>query len=219
MRVFITGTGTGVGKTHFSCALARAATERGLRCAAVKPLETGCAPTAEDAHALAQACGRPELATLPGLYRAERPLAPHAATLMGEPALELDRVIDATQRAIADADVALVEGAGGILVPLDADHTIADLVLRLDMAVLMVARDGLGVLSSALTAVEAARRRHIDVRALVLAQHGPEDISQETNREILASRLDCPVWSYSSDASDILTRMRPHSNAASPVMS
>lgn len=208
MRYFITGTGTGVGKTHFTCALARAATRAGLRCAAVKPLETGCDPDALDAHALADACGQPGLATLPGLYRAVRPLAPHAATMMGEAPLDLDGVLRRTRAAIDGADLGLVEGAGGILVPLDADKTIADLVLALAMPALLVARDGLGVLSSTLTAVEAAERRGIQIAAVILAEHGPADISQRTNRAILEARLACPVWSFSDDAGPILTRMR-----------
>ncbi|MFK7986266.1 MAG: dethiobiotin synthase [Sandaracinaceae bacterium] len=217
MHFFITGTGTGVGKTYFTCALAGAAVREGLRCAAVKPMETGCEPDALDAMALAHACGHPELAAHPGVYRARQPLAPHAATLMGEPALELEEVVQATQAAIADADLGLVEGAGGILVPLDPERTIADMILLLAMPILLVARDGLGVLSSTLTAVEAAERRGIDVTAVVLSQHGEQDLSQKTNAAILEQRLRCPVWTFSDDASAILSRL--YSNAASPVMS
>ncbi len=208
MRVFITGTGTGVGKTYFTCALARAACAAGMRCAAVKPMETDCVPDPADAEALAMACDRPELATLPGLYRAVHPLCPRGATLMGEAPLDLPEVLRTTRDAIQDVDLALVEGAGGILVPIDADHTIADLIRALEMPALIVARDGLGVLSSTLTAVEAAERRGIAVMAVVLAHHGPDDISQQTNRAILEEWLDCPVWPFSDDAGPILTRMR-----------
>lgn len=209
MNYFITGTGTGVGKTHFTCALARAATHAGLRCAAVKPMETGCSPHAEDANALAHACSRPELATHPGFYRARRPLAPYAATLMGEPPLALESLIAATVDALDGSDFGLVEGAGGILVPLDAERTVADLIDALELPTLIVARDGLGVLSSTLTAVEAATRRGLPITAVVLSQHGPADVSQQTNHEILERYLPCPVWTYRDDAGAILTRMRP----------
>ncbi|MDD9934512.1 MAG: dethiobiotin synthase, partial [Myxococcales bacterium] len=76
---FVTGVGTGVGKTYISRGLTRALADSGRSVAAIKPLETGVAPDPLDARALARACGRPELATAPGLYRVAPPLAPHAA--------------------------------------------------------------------------------------------------------------------------------------------
>ncbi|HJL19243.1 MAG TPA: dethiobiotin synthase [Sandaracinaceae bacterium LLY-WYZ-13_1] len=198
-RLFVTATGTEVGKTWLTRGLAAALRARGRRVAAIKPLETGCRPDPSDALALAEACGRPELANAPGLYRAERPLAPYAANLAGESAPDLDALVDATRALADDAEVALVEGAGGLLVPLDATRTIADLVAALGTPVVLVARDRLGVLSHTLTAFESAERRGIDVRAVVLScspEASDEDPSPRSNRRILAERLPTPVLPY-----------------------
>lgn len=201
--LFVTGTGTDVGKTVLTCALARALRPRQV--VAIKPIETGCAPGGPaDARALAEACGRAELADLDGLYRADPPLAPYAATLGGAPPIDLARVIVTTRAAIADTDVALVEGAGGLLVPLDRARTIADLAQALALPLLIVARDGLGVLSDVLAVVEAAERRALPIAAVVLARHGADDPSRATNHAILAERLRHPVRPFDADPTALL---------------
>src|SRR5690606_10550232 len=121
-RFFVSAAATGAGKTVVTASLAAAARARGLATRALKPAETGCVDgIAADALALAEATGFPGDAHLPGLHRGLLPLAPFAATLEGEPApppIEaLARVID---EASAEADLVLIEGAGGLLVPYDA---------------------------------------------------------------------------------------------------
>lgn len=190
--LFITATGTGVGKTFVTRGLATALRQRGHTVAAIKPLETGCAPDPVDARLLARACDRTELASAPGLYRVPPPLAPYAATLGGLPAPPTPDRLAATVRALAlDSDITLVEGAGGLLVPLDREHTMADLARALGLPILLVADDGLGVLSFTLTAAEAARARGLDVAAVALVRREASlpDPSRETNARILAERL------------------------------
>lgn len=201
--LFVTGTGTHVGKTVLTAALARALRPRDV--VALKPIETGCFPDGPaDARALAEACDRPALADLDGLYRAGPPLAPYAATLGGAPAIDLARVLATTRAAIADADVALVEGAGGLLVPLDREHSIADLAAALALPLLIVARDGLGVLSDVLAVVEAADRRALPIAAVILARHGAGDPSRATNHAVLAERLPYPVRTFEADPAPLL---------------
>jgi 8-amino-7-oxononanoate synthase len=189
---FITGTGTGVGKTVVAVALARALAER-APLTAIKPFETGCTPEPLDAIALAAAARRPDLAHAPGLYRAAAPLAPWAATLEGEPPLPFDAIV-ARVRELAGTQCVLVEGAGGLLVPLSSDRTIADFAAALALPLLVVARDELGVLSRVLETVEAAERRALTVAAVVLNRGaGDPDRSRATNREILQARLRVPI--------------------------
>lgn len=87
------------------------------------------------------------------------------------------------------ADYTIVEGAGGVLVPIDREHTIADLVGLLDLQTVLVARNSLGVLSYTLTALEALRKRNISVRAIVLndvdRDHN-QDLSRNSNADVLA---------------------------------
>jgi len=195
-RLFVTATGTGVGKTFVTRGLARALASRGSRVAALKPLETGCVGGhAEDATALGRAARRPELANAAGFYRATIPAAPYAASLGGDPAVPTtDDLIRAVRDASADATHVLIEGAGGLLVPLDPTRTTADLIRALDAPALVVAPDVLGVLSHVLTLTYAAHAHAIPLAGIVLSQHGPGDASRATNARILAERLPLPVF-------------------------
>ncbi len=198
--VFITATGTGVGKTWFGCALTRAIAARGTRIAAIKPLETGVDPRAQDAEALAEACGRSTLANAPGLYRAREPLAPYAVQKRGGPAVgSLEVLASRIEELASEADFALVEGAGGVLVPLDETQTIADLAKLVGLPAIVVARNELGVLSYTLTAVASLRQHEVPVCAVVLNQVDRrdlnDDLSLESNHELLADYLpDIPVF-------------------------
>lgn len=195
MKLFVTGTGTGVGKTWVTTALVQSLRSRGRSVSAVKPIETGCEPTAQDARQLAEACGRTDLADHEGFHRGTAPLAPWAAEMGGEPGVGTTAILAAAVRAAtAEADDAIAEGAGGPLVPIDATRDVADLMAALGWPVLLVGLDGLGTLSHTLTAHESLRARGLAVRAVVLTRQG-EELSQGTNRAILEQRLPCPVWS------------------------
>lgn len=190
---FITATGTGVGKTWLASALAAACVQRGKRVAAIKPIETGVDQEPLDALQLARACNNEELAYAPGLYRAREPLAPYAIEKRGGPALGSLRALAKRVRELgADADYTIVEGAGGVLVPLDREHTIADFAAQLDLQTVLVARNALGVLSYTLTAVEALRKRNVSVRAIVLNhvdRSQQADLSRTSNADVLSDYL------------------------------
>jgi dethiobiotin synthetase len=195
--VFVTATGTGCGKTWFSRGVARALRSRGLRVAALKPLETGVGPEGPlDAIALARAAGDERLAHDDAFLRLAPPTSPLAATMaLGLVPPTVDSLARALRRRAEGHDVVLIEGAGGLLVPLDASATMAELALALTLPVVLVARDALGTLSHVLTAMESAERRRLEIRAVVLTR-GPwsaGDVSVETNAEILRRRLSAPV--------------------------
>ena len=188
MRVFVTGTGTGVGKTVVARGLARAFARRG-RTHAFKPYETGVASIAEDARALAWAAESPQDADVVGFYRCGPPLSPHGAEFEGVTkalgATAMKRVI---LNAAGDRPHLLVEGAGGLLVPLSARETFADLGVALAWPVVIVAPNRLGVLSDVLATHEAATRRDLVVAAIVLSQPATTDLSQRTNQRVLEAR-------------------------------
>jgi dethiobiotin synthetase len=190
---FITATGTGVGKTWLASALTTACIQRGKKVAAIKPIETGVDPDPGDALELARACNDPSLANAEGLYRAKDPLAPYAIEKRGGPPVGSLRALTKRVRELArDADYTIVEGVGGVLVPLDRERTIADFAAQLDLQTVLVARNALGVLSYTLTAVEALRKRHVSVRAIVLNhvdRHRKEDLSRTSNAAVLADYL------------------------------
>ena len=197
--LFVTGTGTGVGKTWFSVALIEAWLAQGHSVLAVKPFETGCDPDPLDAIALARACRMPHLVSLEGFYRARLPVAPWAATKAGEPAPDLDAIalrVDEIERVTVPDNRpqrVLVEGAGGPLVPLTAELDIADWAVGKFDSVVLVAADQLGVQSHTFTAVESLAKRNLPLKAVVLNATEDSDPSQDSNHQILAARLDVPV--------------------------
>jgi dethiobiotin synthetase len=203
--LFVTATGTGCGKTWVSRGLLRALRRRELRVAGLKPLETGVDREPLDALALARAADRPGLANLPGLVRARSPVSPLAATLSGElPPIDLSALVATLRHAASDSDVALAEGAGGLLVPLTPEATTAELAAELGWPLVLIARDALGTLSHTLSALESAARRDLPVAAVVLTR-GPwseRDPSVDTNAEILRARTHAPVCVFPSTRDD-----------------
>ncbi|NQE64993.1 dethiobiotin synthase [Caulobacter sp. RHG1] len=173
--LFVAGTGTDLGKTHIACALLRAVRARGLRADAFKPVVSGfdpAEPEASDPARLAAALGRPDAWAdiSPRRYRA--PLAPNlAARLEGETLAMADLVGDCQAwLETCDADLALVEGAGGVMSPMTDDATNLDLMTALNLPVLLVAGSYLGTASHLLTALEVLRARGLTVAAIVVSE-------------------------------------------------
>ncbi|MFT7621013.1 MAG: dethiobiotin synthetase, partial [Myxococcota bacterium] len=142
----VTGTDTGVGKTHMSCGLARLARKQWPGALALKPIESGApgavpGPT-EDGVQLAEATGqaKPRAA----LIRLSAPIAPPDAADREGVSLDFDGLCDRVAALASDADWTLVEGAGGLLSPLTWHHSTLDLALRLKADVVVVAADVLG---------------------------------------------------------------------------
>lgn len=189
MIVLVTATGTDAGKTTLTRGLARAARGRGIDVVGIKPFETGVATTAVDAQALDRAAG----VTWPGpWFRAASPVAPWAATTSGEGRVDWDGIVDALRAASRRHDLVLVEGAGGVRVPIDAEREVRDLAPALDARVLLVAPDVLGVLSYVLTAVEALGAVGATPDVVLRATPRP-DPSTATNAALLERKLGRPI--------------------------
>lgn len=199
----ITATGTGVGKTFLTRGLGRALARRG-EVLAIKPFETGVsAEGALDAAAIARASRTPQdLVDAAPWYRAVAPLAPLAATLEGEPPPQWAEIVAALRVLRARASWLLVEGAGGVLVPVDEEHDLVDLADALDAHVVMVAPDALGTLSHTRTALESLERRGVTPAAVVLRAVEPADRSAATNATILARYTDSPIVTFRATRDD-----------------
>jgi dethiobiotin synthetase len=181
---FVTGTDTGVGKTTLTCAWAAALTRRRRRVLAAKPVESG---GGDDALRLARAAGHP-----PACWRSfSAPIAPGvAAELAGEP-IDLGQLEMALLQAAADrdAELVLVEGAGGLLCPLGARATIADFARRLELPLIVVARSGLGTINHSVLTVREARRQGLSVAGVVLSEVAPERTPDEATDAQWVERL------------------------------
>lgn len=222
--IFVSGTGTGVGKTFVTRGIAAALRERGRKIAALKPIETGGETQgARDSESVARAAGRPELAEFRGFFRSPLPLSPYAAALeTGVPPPSLRSLVDAVHLAARGSELVLIEGAGGLLVPIDARESVAEFVAALGLPLLLVAPNALGVLSSVLTTAESARSRGIELRAVVLVDppEGQEDVSVKTNARILDERLGAPVFEFprTEDRDDALALAAAASGTLSAVL-
>lgn len=179
IRLFATGTDTEIGKTTVSCTLLAAAQARGLRALAFKPAESGCTRdpdgelVAADAQRLWQAAGRGQSLESVCRYRFEEPVAPGVAAVRSGVEVDLGAICQYIRAACEpEPDLALVEGAGGLLVPLSARELIIDLAVALAWPLLIVARPGLGTINHTLLSIEAARSRSLEVRGVVFSDTG-----------------------------------------------
>ncbi|MBN1206005.1 MAG: dethiobiotin synthase [Myxococcaceae bacterium] len=188
-QIFVTGTDTGVGKTQASCALLSLLVDAGLRPQGFKPYESGCSSLAAPVDALAmRAAARSELPVevlCPHRFRA--PLAPGvAARRLGlEP--DWSTTLAAWER-LRQGPV-VVEGAGGLFVPIDSRRDIIDLISALRLPVLLVARAGLGTLNHTALSLRALADRGLAVRAVLLSRSTPtREPSERDNRLLLEER-------------------------------
>ena len=191
--IFITGTDTGVGKTFFACCLAALLKEYGCRVGVMKPVETGCDNghgklMPQDAAALKEAsgCELPLETICP--YQFRDPLAPAVAAEREAVRIEIDRLMDAYREISAAHDVTIVEGAGGLLVPILPSYTYADFAKVLKLPLIVVAANKLGMLNHLLLTLEHASCKGLSVLGYVLNQiESQPSLAAETNREALVS--------------------------------
>jgi len=167
--LFVTATDTGVGKTEVTCALLRDARARGLDAVGMKPAQSGVVPgEPSDAERLARASDGAEALEVVCPYSFAAPLAPAVAARVEGKEISFARIVDGARALAARHDAILVEGAGGLLVPLTDRETYADLAAVLGLPVLVVARAGLGTVNHTALTVEALRRRGLSVAGIVM---------------------------------------------------
>ncbi|MDX1380559.1 MAG: dethiobiotin synthase [Xanthomonadales bacterium] len=195
-RWFITGTDTGIGKTHAGCVLARALIGEGLRVAALKPVASGCERTPdglrnEDALAWQAAANVPLGYDTVNPYAFEPPIAPHIAARQAGVTVDPAR-IEAIAQAI-EVDVLLVEGAGGWCVPLGPGLTFADLAGRVCDGVILIVGLKLGCLNHALLTARAIRQDGQRLVGWIANRVDPDMAVAEDNLAHLRASLGAPL--------------------------
>ncbi|MCU4742012.1 dethiobiotin synthase [Natronoglomus mannanivorans] len=193
-RIAVVGTDTGVGKTVVTAALTARLRDRGIDARTVKPVQTGYPPD-DDAQVVARTCGDPEAATC--LRYLEAPLAPRVAAERDgdtvDVSLEYEQVLADCERELETAEIGLLEGIGGLRVPLAGDREVIDLVDDLDCEAILVSRSGLGTLNHTALSVDALDRRGIEVRGIVLNGYAGETVAERTNPAELERMTGLPV--------------------------
>jgi dethiobiotin synthetase len=175
--VFITATGTDIGKTFLTAGLIRHIRGAGDAVAAIKPIVSGFDPGAweeSDPAVLLAALGRPvalEEVERISPWRFKAPLSPHMAGRREGRAIVFQDVVAFCRRSMAgNHGVLLIEGVGGIMVPFDDRRTVLDLMSVLRVPVILVAGSYVGTISHTLSALEVMARRNLDIAAVVVSE-------------------------------------------------
>jgi dethiobiotin synthetase len=210
--LFITATGTDIGKTFVTAGLIRALRQRGRKVTALKPIATGFDEKnfgTSDAALLLEACGHGvDLDAIMAIspWRFVAPLSPDMAAAQQAQTIDIAAVSRFCTDAIAEADdVLLIEGIGGLMVPLDAKSTVCDLIATLKVPIILVAGTYLGSLSHTLTALEVARKRDLPIAALVLNETKNSSVTIEATRESLTHFWKGSIVTIPHNALDIST--------------
>jgi dethiobiotin synthetase len=197
---FVTSTGTGIGKTFTTCALIRQARARGLGVAATKPLISGFDKTKileSDTGAILEALGEPatpEAVARVSPWRFAAPLAPNMAAAAEGLSVDCDALFAHSRAFLAQpADVALIEGVGGVMVPLDDSKTVLDWIAACGCPVILVVGDYLGTISHTLTAIEVLRARGVALAAVIVSEGEGREVPFAATCADLSARLRVPV--------------------------
>jgi dethiobiotin synthetase len=193
--LFVTGTGTEVGKTVVAAVIARSLAAEGRRVAVFKPAVTGLEEPGEADHELlrrAAGSGQSDEEIAP--YRYGPSVSPHLAAQLAGQRIEAARLMRAAQAAAAGADALICEGIGGLMVPLTTGYLVRDFARQLGLPLVVAATAGLGTINHTLLTLEAARAAGLDVASVVLTPW-PEDPDpiQRSNRRTLESTGGVPV--------------------------
>jgi dethiobiotin synthase len=200
MHYLVTGTDTGVGKTFVTTGLIRFARSLGIDCIGMKPICTG---DNRDVLEIASACSsaEPEHLLNPIWYRT--PVAPYTAAIVENRLIDLFAIRRAFEELANRHAAILVEGAGGIAVPIRNDYDFRDLACDLDLEIIVVAANRLGVLNHTRLTIEAIHSAKLTCSLVLLNSAVAEtDVSQSTNLSVLEDLLKVPVMAIERDQNE-----------------
>ncbi|QEM69024.1 dethiobiotin synthase [Geobacter sp. FeAm09] len=210
--VFVTGTDTGVGKTIVTAVLARLLRMRGIRVGVMKPVTSGCREgegglVSDDALLACHAAGTPCNGDVTP-YLLREPLAPAEAAKIDGVRIEFARIRESFDRLTATYDFVIVEGAGGLMVPLVGGFLMADLARELDLPLLVVARPNLGTVNHTVLTCFAARQMGLPLTGVIINNFPKEpDLAEQSAPHYIGSLCGAPVlgvWPHEA-ASDQAT--------------
>jgi dethiobiotin synthetase len=192
MNFLVTGTDTSIGKTYCGCGLIRAARKLGLKCSGMKPFCTG---DTEDVELISAAGDNEVPRHLLNPVWLRPPLAPYVAAMLENRPIDITAVREAYRELSAKHDLVFVEGAGGLLVPILREYSFRDLAVDLDLAVILVAPNRLGVINHVLLTAESIARVGLQLALVILNELDPEpSLVSQTNPSILEELLKVPLY-------------------------
>jgi len=187
--IFVTGTDTGVGKTIVTAAIAWNLIQAGRKVAVMKPVQTGTiisGPT--DIEFVQKVLGPDSSLDVSCPYMFPDPVAPLVASMLSGERIDVRSIEDSYSKLADQNDTVIVEGAGGLQVPILEDYFMSDLAMDLNIPILIVTRPNLGTLNHTFLTLESAKRKGLDVAGIVISNY-PWDpgIPEQTNPELIIS--------------------------------
>ena len=192
VAIFITGTNTGVGKTFFSYLLAKGLKKLGINVGYWKPVETGADPIPQDAKLLADLLGQPLEETVS--YTFKLPLAPYVAEKYGGERVEIEALRGIFGEKLRRYEVLIVEGAGGLAVPIKKNYTYGDFAKELSLPVVIVSEARLGTINCSFLTAHYGKSLGLDLLGFVFNRFTGRDISERDNPRVVEEMTGLPVW-------------------------
>ena len=192
---FITGTDTGIGKTIVTACLLNLFNRNVVRAGAMKPVETGISGAFSDAKFLIQAGSLDERPEDISPYRLKTPAAPQVASIMEKTSIEISNILMRFDRLCQKHETLLVEGVGGLLVPIAKNYFVADLAQEMKLPLIIVTRPDLGTINHTLMTLECANKRGLKIHGIIIneARKTDEGSVQNKSLEILQNYSDSPL--------------------------
>ena len=207
--IFITGTDTGVGKTVVAAGLALVLRERGMRVGVMKPVATGCFGEGKrlvsgDAVYLLEASEN-EHPPLSNPVRFRNPLAPSVASVIEKKEVPIEQILKAYRELQRHYDFIIVEGIGGLLVPLTKEYFVANLVHEFSIPLVIVAKGGLGTINHTLLTVDAATIRGFEIRGIIFNRMPRVNfsIAEITNPKVIHDITGIPILGTLPELDDV----------------
>ena len=192
--LFITGTDTGVGKTYVACGLAKALVKKGVHVGVMKPIATGETNFSADAEELKKAAQVIENKEIINPYCFSIPAAPLVSARCAKQRISVPKILSAYRQLTKIHDFLIVEGAGGLLVPISYTMTMADLAKKINLPLLIISRGSLGTINHTLLTVSYAQTYHIPVFGILINHTEPiRSVAQKTAAQTIQQFTDTPV--------------------------
>ncbi len=205
--IFVTATDTGIGKTFVAAGLARAFAGTGVDAGVMKPIATGCRRVSEietfggsllisdDAEFLKENANVGDDLNLINPVRYEEPLAPLVAARRSNNPIDLNEIISAYDKLRKRHDILIVEGIGGLMVPIIENYYVTDLIRTMEIPAILVTRPSLGTINHTILSVREAQRTGVDLLGIIINHYEKfeKDIAIETNPQIVEECTRLPV--------------------------
>lgn len=188
--IFITGTDTGIGKTYIACAIAKALNKQKISVGVMKPISSG---DREDAVKLIKAAGVNESLEKVNPVFLKHPLAPFVSSQIENKKINMSDVWNSFKYFKKKYDFNIIEGIGGIMVPIKEKYYVIDMIKEFSLPVLVAARPALGTINHTLLTVDKLYQNKLNIIGIVLSASSKNTLAEKTNSKIIQSLTGLPV--------------------------